>query len=74
MKNCKNCGAKLNTFKCDYCGTEYENCFGISMKKAIKAHLKLIKLFDTGDIKKQAQISGDNSINIQSDGNLNIKL
>ena len=22
--NCKNCGAPLHNYKCDYCGTEYE--------------------------------------------------
>lgn len=24
MTNCKNCGAPLHNYKCDYCGTEYE--------------------------------------------------
>lgn len=24
ITNCKNCGAPLHSYKCDYCGTEYE--------------------------------------------------
>lgn len=23
MENCKNCGAPLHSYKCEYCGTEY---------------------------------------------------
>ena len=30
LTNCKNCGAPLKNYKCDYCGSEYEYVHEIS--------------------------------------------
>lgn len=35
LTNCKNCGAPLKNYKCDYCGSEYEYVQEISDFKQI---------------------------------------
>ena len=47
--NCKNCGAIVKGYKCEYCGTEYpENQTFVKCQKDMSAEIS--KLFSNGNV------------------------